>query len=122
MTKNINPAIWGPICWKMLEHILSAYPDNPTREEADSMYNFITAFGQVLPCEKCRANFESHLEKYPLSDEVLSSNKNINIWLINIHNEVNATTGKQKYNQKNYLPIVIIIIIFIIAILVYFIN
>ena len=57
-------------------------------------YNtFFLNLGNVLPCDKCTKHYKEHLIKYPLSEN-LNSRKELVLWLINIHNEVNKSLGK----------------------------
>ncbi len=92
--KNISPTIWGPHLWKFMHYLTLSYPENPTEEDKDNLYNFFLTIQTVLPCEKCRYNFKSHLEKTPLTEEILSDNVKVIKWLFDIHNEVNKSTNK----------------------------
>ena len=55
--KNINPEIWGPSLWKFLHFLTLSYPENPSEEEQNRMFDFLTSLQEILPCEKCRNNF-----------------------------------------------------------------
>jgi hypothetical protein len=103
--KNINPTIWGPHLWKFMHYLTLSYPENPTEEEKDTLYNFFHTIKTVLPCEKCRYNFNSHLEKTPLSDEILSNNANVIRWLFDIHNEVNKSNNKPELPYDEFIKI-----------------
>jgi hypothetical protein len=103
--KNIDPTIWGPHLWKFMHYFTLSYPDNPTDEDKDILYNFFHTIQTVLPCEKCRYNFKSHLETTPLTDEVLSSNINVVKWLFNIHNEVNKYTNKPIMSYDEFIKV-----------------
>ena len=129
-----SPNIWGPIAWNFLNCVVMSYPLVPTDEAKTNMRHFFTNFGTVLPCGKCRLNYVKHLEKFPLNDTVLASRTNLIKWLIDIHNEVNKSTGKrvltydegvkcmlEQYNDNGSMKwcfTVIIAIIFIIVILI----
>jgi hypothetical protein len=67
--------------------------------------NFFVSIEQILPCEKCKNNYKKHLLKYPLSDKILRSKKNLVMWLINIHNEVNKQNGKKIYTYEEVYKI-----------------
>ena len=99
--KNIDPIIWGPELWKFMHYLTISYPENPTNEEMNTIYNFFQTIQTVLPCEKCRYNFKYHLENTPLNKEILSNNVHLIKWLYNIHNQVNKSTGKPElpYNE-----------------------
>ncbi len=91
---NISPDIWGPFGWKFMHYITFTYPTYPTDEEKNNYKTFFLSMYKVLPCMRCRVNFNNHLEKYPLDDTVLKTKKNLIEWLVNIHNEVNIMHNK----------------------------
>lgn len=103
--KNINPAIWGPNLWKFMHYLTLSYPENPTEEEKDRLYDFFEIIQTLLPCEKCRYNFKNHLEKTPLSDEILSTNISVVTWLFNLHNEVNKSLNKPELSYADFVDI-----------------
>lgn len=103
--KNIDPTIWGPPLWKFMHYFTLSYPENPTEEDKDNLYNFFLTIQTVLPCEKCRYNFKSHLEKTPLTEEIMSSNIKVVRWLFDIHNEVNKTTNKPVLLYDDFIKI-----------------
>ena len=131
----MKPEIWGYHAWIFLHSITLEYPDNPTIEDKKNMINFINSLQYVLPCLKCRINFQSHLKKYPLNENILSSKKNLVKWLIDIHNSVNKLNDKkelsyeealrnilnhyEKNNIKNMIIIYVILIIIIMAFLIF---
>lgn len=135
----MRPDIWGPTTWTLLHCITLEYPDNPTKEDKENIKNFINCLGLVLPCEKCKMNFKSHLEELPLTDEVLRSKKNFVKWMIDVHNSVNKMNGKKElsyhdalkniliscnknntFDIKNILIIIMVIIIMILSILLFY--
>jgi hypothetical protein len=130
---NINPTLWGPHAWKILHYITVAYPDNPTSKDKENIKNFFMSFSNVIPCENCRIHFALNLNKYPLTDSILSSKYNLINWLRDIHNEVNNRTGKplmsyddlireysdKKDNSNNNIEIVTIILLIVIIILIF---
>lgn len=99
----MKPEIWGPHAWIFLHSITLEYPDNPTREDKSNMANFFNSLGNVLPCHKCRINFDKHLERYPLTDKVLSCKANLIKWLIDIHNCVNRINNKKELTYEESL-------------------
>ena len=112
--KNISPDLWGPHLWKFMHYLTLSYPENPTEEDKDNLYNFFLTIQTVLPCEKCRYNFKSHLEKTPLTEEILADNAKVIKWLFDIHNEVNKSTEKpvllyddfiKLYSSKSSTPV-----------------
>ena len=136
MLTNINPKIWGNSYWDTAHLITFSYPVSPSDEDRQTIRDFFMIFKKVLPCEKCRNNFNEHLKTYPLNDSVLESRYNLIVWLINIHNEVNKMLGKKvmsidkvitKYSNKeniSYLKnaqmwTIILLIILIIILIIY---
>jgi len=91
---SINSDFWGSSGWKLLHYITLSYPDNPTAIDKKNMKNFFASFQTVIPCKTCATNFKKHMTKYPLTDNILSSRRNLVHWLIDIHNEVNKLLGK----------------------------
>lgn len=104
----MKPEIWGPMTWTLLHSITLEYPENPTEEDKENIKNFINCFGKVLPCEKCRINFKTHIEELPLSDNILNSRKNLIKWMIDIHNLVNKMNGKKELTYQEALKNILI--------------
>ena len=129
---GLDPTLWGPNGWFFLHSIAFNYPNNPSVNDKTNYKMFFQQLSNVLPCEICSQHFKKNLEKYPLNEEVLQNNKNINQWLINIHNEVNLLNKKRKYtydevfnmykgiysknNNNNIFFIIVIIIIIVISV------
>lgn len=104
----MKPEIWGPATWTLLHCITLEYPENPKIEDKENVKNFIKYFGKVIPCEKCKINFKSHIEEIPLNDNVLSSRKNLIKWMIDIHNSVNKINGKKELTYHDALKNILI--------------
>jgi hypothetical protein len=98
MRQNFDPTIWGPKAWFFLETITMAYPMNPSEEEKKNTKLFFYTLQFVIPCEKCRKNYNEHLDIYPLSDEVLNNRDNLFKWIVNMHNSVDINK-KRSYND-----------------------
>jgi len=132
----MNPNIWGEPAWIFLHTITLSYPTCPSEQDKENYKQFFIALQHVLPCTTCKAHFNGHLKKYPLSNEVLSSKEKVIKWLIDVHNAVNITTNKPtmsynevllKYNNmystnklsnKMMIQIYVILIIFIFLIMI----
>ena len=131
--QNINPDIWGLHGWKFMHYITLSYPEKPTEKEKEDIKLFFNSVGRVLPCYLCRVNYEKHLNNSPLNDTVISCEKNLSKWLVDIHNEVNNIHGKHKYTmdefyeeylgkKNNCYQSHILILILIILIMIFFIK
>jgi len=99
--KNIKPDIWGPHLWRFLHYLSLSYPETPTDEEKEIMLNFLESLQEILPCEKCRYNFNKHLDS--LDMKVLNNNESFVKWMFNTHNEVNKSTGKPELSYDEFI-------------------
>lgn len=98
----MNPDIWGPHFWNVLNSIALTYPENPDVQEQQHVINFITNLQHILPCEKCREHFKENLKKFPLT-EAATSGENLTKWVIDVHNSVNQSNGKRTLSYKEGL-------------------
>ena len=97
----MNPEQWGPHAWVLLHTITINYTNYPTKQDKIHYRNFFTSLQHCLPCDACANHYAQNLQRYPLTDEVLSSRTNLVFWLIKIHNSVNIMNGKPIVsNQK----------------------
>ena len=103
MTANISPLVWGPSGWNFLHYITLAYPDNPTEVEKNNYKTFFTNIKNVLPCELCRTNYAIHLNKFPLTNEILSDKTKFINWCITIHNQVNIANNKKPWTYTEVM-------------------
>lgn len=90
----MNPKIWGKHAWNFLHFVTLGYPINPSEEDKQNYYEFLSQLRYVLPCAKCRHNYVDHLIKHPLTEHSLATRDNLVKWGIDLHNMVNANTGK----------------------------
>ena len=131
---DMNPEIWGPPAWIFLHTITANYPENPTMDVKNKHKEFFTNLQYVLPCNKCRTHYKKHLEKFPISTDVLNKKENFVEWLINIHNEVNKLNGKKLLtkqaavdhflslnNEKNDYYIILCFFVFVTIAILFFI-
>jgi len=105
----MNPKKWGPQFWFLMHSTSLDYPDKPTESDKKHYKKFYKSFKYVLPCTMCRSNYAKHLLELPLSNDVLSSRKNLFLWTVKMHNKVNKATNKKdidpayvlkKYSKK----------------------
>jgi hypothetical protein len=92
-----GPDIWGPPGWKFIHYVTMGYTNNPSEDIKRKYYNYFHALKHVIPCSICSNHFAQHLEKLPLTDEVLSSRNNLMKWGIDMHNFVNKMNNKKEY-------------------------
>ena len=101
--KNIKPDLWGPHLWRFLHYLSLSYPSNPTDEEKEIMLNFLESLQEILPCEKCRYNFNKHLDNLDMN--VLNSNESFIKWLFNVHNDVNKSNNKPIMEYDDFVKL-----------------
>lgn len=89
---DLEPNIWGNHAWIFLHSITLSYPDNPSNETKNKVKDFFESI--ILPCSTCRTHYSNNLKQYPLTDNILSSRKNMIEWLVNVHNSVNKWNNK----------------------------
>lgn len=95
-----HPTYWGPSAWKFLHSVADSYPQYPTEETKQKTKQFFSLLKDVLPCPSCRLNYERHIAKYPLTEDVMKTTETLSMWLIDIHNEVNIINGKPVYTYE----------------------
>ena len=100
MRQNFEPKIWGPHAWFFLETITMSYPETPSKEQIKNFKTFFYTLQFIIPCNKCRVNYNKHLQIYPLSDEILSNRSNLFKWIVNMHNAVDPK--KQRSLKETY--------------------
>jgi FAD-linked sulfhydryl oxidase len=99
---NISPLLWGKHLWKFMHYLTLSYPENPSIDEQNKIKNFFMIIGDYLPCEKCRINYKRHQEELPLTNEILQSRDKLILWLVDLHNIVNAETGKKRFTIEEF--------------------
>ena len=91
----MEPNIWGPAGWTFLHSITFQYPEDPTDIDKRKYYTFFNSLKNVLPCPTCREHYETNFEKFQIR---LNNRQELIEWLIDIHNEVNRSSGKKEYS------------------------
>jgi len=96
----MSTSVWGPKLWYVLHLMTFNYPEIPNEYEKRHFHDFFVNLQYVLPCLKCRYHYRQTLEKYPITPNLDNKNSLVK-WLIDIHNEVNVSTGKpiKSYNE-----------------------
>jgi hypothetical protein len=77
--KDIDPHVWGSHAWKFLDSIIDAYPQVAKPKDKVMMVQFILSLGHVLPCSKCRKNFQDFTRKLPPTKHV-GGRKQLSKW------------------------------------------
>src|SRR5690348_14367343 len=100
---NINPCDWGKYYWKVLHYTTLSYPHNPTIETIEKTKQFISLFGELLPCLKCRVHFQENIKIFPLTDEILLNKDKFILWGFNLHNHVNSKLNKSVVSFSTFM-------------------
>ena len=91
---SLKPEIWGRDGWKFMHYVSLGYPENPSPSQKEEYKNFYYSIRHVLPCKKCAKHYAENLQKFPLTNEILSNKEKLINWVIDIHNEVNKSKNK----------------------------
>ena len=88
--KNVSPKIWGPPAWLFLDKVVEGYPVKAGRVDKVKMLDFLTSLGYVLPCERCRYNYETFKRTKPIINS-LNGRASVKRWLTSykLHQERN---------------------------------
>jgi hypothetical protein len=97
----LNTKIWGPPTWFFLHSMVMAYPKRIDEKNSyhinrrNSMFQFLSNLGNVLPCPICGTSYNSYLKdpEMPPLWESLSSRKSLVHFMYQIHNRVNDKLG-----------------------------
>lgn len=103
----MDPDYWGDPAWKFLNSIVLTYPDVPTDEDKENYKKFFMTLNNVLPCNVCRINYQKHINNKPLTNKILEDKRTFIGWLIDIHNDVNISNGKNVLGKEQALKIMI---------------
>lgn len=98
----MNQNIWGPHYWFFLHTVSLNYPVKPTQQDKENYKSFFHSLHHILPCSVCKKHLKRNLIEYPIR---LNSRKDLVEWLIDIHNEVNALTGKGRMSYNRVIDL-----------------
>lgn len=89
-TKKPGPVEIGNSAWLILHTGAAAYDPETQR---DAMSVFIRSFADTYPCSECRPHFVHYIHDRP-PEEALKTRKAWRLYLMDMHNWVNARLGK----------------------------
>ena len=76
-----DPKGWGPVYWRMLAHMVNAYPlSNPSESLQTSSSSFFESLGELLPCQECREHYIDWIASNPVK-ESLSGQRELSDWV-----------------------------------------
>lgn len=94
---------WGPRAWKFMHTISYCYPVNPTSADRQHVHDYLFALCHVLPCKKCRNDFEQYLQTHLIhgsESKQFQSKQYFIRFLVDAHNHVNKRLGKRLYSYR----------------------
>jgi len=125
----VKPSDWGPPLWYRLHMLTFGYPEVATPKDKALAIKYFTEVEKLLPCMKCRVHYRENLEANPIQYNVDTRDELVR-WLIDLHNKVNAQTGKRilSYDEvislygtepkKSNLSIVAMVLVLVLVILI----
>lgn len=81
----------GRAAWAFLHTVAAYYPDTPTKSYQEDMKSFILAYARFYPCGYCADTTSQEMIRNPPR---LETRKEFQLWMCEIHNEVNDRLGK----------------------------
>lgn len=90
---------WGKFFWSTIHFAALGYPENPSPYDKHNYKEFVVSLGNVLPCDKCRKNYQRHLSELPI-DGFLDNTRTLFEWTVMFHNIVNKELGKREWAQE----------------------
>ena len=89
----LNPEVWGPHYWFMIQTIALKYPTMPNETTKKKYYDFIQNLPLFIPNPDIGNNFAEYLDKYPVTP-YLDSRESFIKWVNFIHNKINIKLNK----------------------------
>lgn len=99
MQQNLNPHIWGSHAWFFIESLIYSYPEKPNNEIKLKFKQFLDNL--ILPCSICTHHYKTFLIENNL-DNALHSRTLLMKWILDLHNNVNYHTNKQKLTTNEF--------------------
>ena len=89
----LNPDVWGPHYWFVIQTISMTYPLKPNEVTKKKYYDFIQNLPIFIPNQTIGNNFAELLDKYPVTP-YLDSRESFIKWVNFIHNKINMKLDK----------------------------
>ena len=89
----LNPSIWGPHYWFVLQSIALCYPVTPNEVIKKKYYDFIQNLPLFIPHKEIGNEFIEILNKFPVTP-YLDSRLSFLKWMNFVHNKINMKMGE----------------------------
>jgi hypothetical protein len=96
---------WARPLWIFIYTLLATYPENPSFEKQQHMYNFLIALQAVMPCSSCAEHFLAHLSS-PGFRDALKTKLEFARWIFHVHNDINLRTNKPTLSFEQSIDVV----------------
>lgn len=97
-----NSFIWWPIWRAYIDILICNYPDHPEFMDKHNMLKQIDLFALLIPCDKCKKNFNKYITNDILLRKALESRNELTKWFLKLHNKKNKENWKEKRTLKEY--------------------
>ena len=96
-----GPLCWGPLQWMTLHQMIRGFPNNPSPEKQAALKAYVMALVDLLPCSICAVHWKD------IAPTVKTASKADALkWSIDVHNSVNARTGKKVLSYAEALDVI----------------
>ena len=96
----MDPKVWGAPLWTSIINIAKVYPIKPTNEDMTYYKIFFTGLGYVLPCFKCRKNYQKHIQSNPIQ---LTNRQALLDWVHRIYNQTREQSGLKPTSYDHFI-------------------
>ena len=99
MGRRSDISSWGSSAWTFMHVVSWTYPEEGDIQSRKKAFEFIHSLGHVIPCMRCRLDWQEYLKKNFSSLETahLDSRASFTKFLLDGHNYVNRKLGKREY-------------------------
>lgn len=87
--------------WSFLNMIVVKYPKLPSLEDQGKIKDLVNNIVVFYPCDVCRLHAINYLKNHSMEDAV-KTQRDMKLWLIAFHNEVNKRNGKHIYTECEF--------------------
>ena len=97
LSLSLNPDYWGPVFWEVMYLGAAGFSAKPTPNEKLGFRLFFDSLRYVLPCAKCRADYDQYLTTSPVTDKDLESRNALFAWVYSLHKHVSLKLQKPAF-------------------------
>jgi len=97
LSLSLNPDYWGPVFWEVMYLGAAGFSAKPTPNEKLGFRLFFDSLRYVLPCAKCRADYDQYLTTNPVTDKDLESRNALFAWVYGLHKHVSLKLQKPAF-------------------------